>query len=72
MKVREIDIFYRKMGSRGCKWCILNAPGTEIPLGNLTCILFIYFSDLSRQDNFSEKVALCWALCEELSMSESQ
>ena len=34
MKVKKLKILQDKMGSKGCKWSILNAPGTETPLSN--------------------------------------
>ena len=32
MKVKKLKIFWNKMGSMGCKWPSLNAPGIENPL----------------------------------------
>ena len=34
MKVKKLKIFQDKMGSMGCKWSSLNAPGTQSPLSH--------------------------------------
>ena len=34
MKVKKLKIFWSKMGSMGCKWFSLNAPGTENPFSH--------------------------------------
>ena len=34
MKVKKLKIFCNKMGSKGCNWSSLNAPGTETPLSH--------------------------------------
>ena len=34
MKLKKLEIFWNKMGSMGCKWSNLNAPGTETTLNN--------------------------------------
>ena len=34
MKLKKLKIFWNKMGSMGCKWSSLNAPGTENPLSH--------------------------------------
>ena len=34
MKLKKLEIFWSKMGSMGCKWSSLNAPGTENPLSH--------------------------------------
>ena len=34
MKVKKLKIFWNKMGSMGCKWSSLNAPGTESSLSH--------------------------------------
>ena len=34
MKVKKLKIFWDKMGSKGCKWSSLNAPGTQSPLSH--------------------------------------
>ena len=32
MKVKKFEKFQNKIGSKGCKWSSLNAPGTETPV----------------------------------------
>ena len=34
MKVKKLKNFWNKMGSMGCKWSSLNAPGTRHPLSH--------------------------------------
>ena len=34
IKVKKLKIFWDKMGSKGCKYSSLNAPGTETPLSH--------------------------------------
>ena len=34
MKVKKLKIFCHKMGSMGCKWSSLHAPGTQTPLSH--------------------------------------
>ena len=34
MKLKKLEIFWNKMGSMGCKWSSLNAPGTQNPLSH--------------------------------------
>ena len=43
MKVKEMENFQNKIGSMGCKWSSLNAPGTENPLSHsiLGFVLYI-------------------------------
>ena len=34
MKVKKLEIFENKNGSKACKWSRLNGPGTEISLSH--------------------------------------
>ena len=65
MKVKKLENFQNKSGSRGCKWSRLNGPGTENPQSHpflkLGEFLFLIISPLALREigfNFFRNVMI--------------
>ena len=63
MKVKKLKIFWDKMGSKGCKWSSLNAPGTQTPLSHPILKLdefpFLHISPLGKVQLFLARLLGC-------------